>query len=101
LAVLHNWQTLYAAAMLESDSTRVQQRIEKADQAIHARLRELPETFSPGSEQAELSYALTYLGRLYQDSEFNSKPMLSQSAPTAKSVASDTRLKQLRLRIAL
>ena len=86
------WQTLYAAAMLESDSTRLQQRIEKADQAIHARLRELPETFSVGSEQAELHYALSYLGRLNQDSVFYSKPLLSQATRPTKSVAADNRL---------
>jgi hypothetical protein len=45
-----HWQTLYAAAMLESDSTQVRFRNEKANEAIHTRLRQLPETFFPRSE---------------------------------------------------
>ena len=55
-----DWKTVYAAAMLESDSTQLRARIECADEAIHARLRELPETFSVPSEQAELQLALKY-----------------------------------------
>lgn len=92
MALPQDWQTLYAAAMLESDTTRVQQRIEKADQAIRARMRELPETFAAGSEQAELRYALTYLERLNQESVFRSKPVLSYATRPTKSVASDTGL---------
>lgn len=57
------WKTLYAAAMLESDSTQVRQRIAKAHAAIQARLTELPET-STHSEKAELKSALDYLHRL-------------------------------------
>jgi hypothetical protein len=56
-----DWQMLYAAAMLEDDDTQVQQRIEKANQAIRARLRELPKTFSIRSEQAESQSALRFL----------------------------------------
>jgi hypothetical protein len=61
-----DWQTLYAAAMLESDGTQLRLRIAKADEAIHARLRQLPEpeTFAVRSEQAELLLALKYLRRL-------------------------------------
>jgi hypothetical protein len=59
-----HWQTLYAAAMLESDSTQVRFRNEKANEAIHTRLRQLPETFFPRSEQEELHSALKYLDRL-------------------------------------
>ncbi len=58
------WKMLYAAAMLESDTKRLQQRIEKADAAIQARLMELPETSSELSEKAELRSALNYLRRL-------------------------------------
>jgi hypothetical protein len=58
------WQTLYAAAMLESNSTRVRLRVERAVEAIHARLTQLPETSSSHSEQAELHSALNYLSRL-------------------------------------
>jgi len=36
------WQTLYAAAMLESNSTRGRLRVERAVEAIHARLTQLP-----------------------------------------------------------
>ena len=59
-----DWQTLYAAAMLESDPTRLRQRIDKADQAIRARLQELPEAIAARPEQADLRYALTYLRRI-------------------------------------
>ena len=62
-----DWQILYAAAMLESDSTQVLQRIERAAEAICARLKELPETFSVRSEHVELQSALNYLRRV-QDS---------------------------------
>jgi hypothetical protein len=50
---------------LEGDSTQLPLRIERAEQAIQARLRELPETFSVLSEQAELQFALQNL-RLWQ-----------------------------------
>lgn len=59
-----DWQTLYAAAMLESDTRVAPQRIEKADAAIRARLRELPESISLNSEQAQLQSALGYLSRV-------------------------------------
>jgi nitrate/nitrite-specific signal transduction histidine kinase len=59
-----DWRTLLAAAMLEGDSTQLPARIEKAEDAIYARLRELPETFSLFSEQAELQSALQNLRRL-------------------------------------
>jgi hypothetical protein len=59
-----DWRTLFAAAMLEGDSAQLAVRIEKAEEAIHARLRELPETFSVFSEQAELQSALHNLRRL-------------------------------------
>ena len=53
-----DWRTLFAAAMLEGDSTQLPSRIERAEETIQVRLRELPETFSVGSEQAELQSAL-------------------------------------------
>ena len=56
-----DWRVLFAAAMLEGDSTQLALRIERAEQAIQARLRELPETFSVLSEQAELRFALQNL----------------------------------------
>jgi hypothetical protein len=56
-----DWRTLFAAAMLEGDSTQVPLRIEKAEEAIQARLSELPETFSVGSEESELRLALQNL----------------------------------------
>lgn len=57
----HEWRILYAAAMLESDSTQVWQRIAKADAAIQARLIDLPEISSGQSEREELQSALNYL----------------------------------------
>lgn len=59
-----DWQTLYAAAMLEADEMQVRRRIEMADEAIRARLRELPETLALRSEQAALRSALNYLRRV-------------------------------------
>jgi hypothetical protein len=59
-----DWQTLYAAAMLEGDQTQVPLRIEKAEKAIQDRLRELSEAFSVGSEQTGLLVALQNLRRL-------------------------------------
>jgi hypothetical protein len=56
-----DWRTQYAAAMLEGDSTLVPLRIERAEEAIQARLRELPETYSVLSEQADLQSALENL----------------------------------------
>jgi len=55
------WRTLFAAAMLEGNSTQVGLRIARAEEAIRARLREVPETFSILSEQAELQSALQNL----------------------------------------
>ena len=56
-----DWQTLYAAAMLEGDSTPFPSRIERAEEAIQARMRELPQRFFVGPEQAELRSALQNL----------------------------------------
>lgn len=56
-----DWRVLYAAAMLESDSTQLWHRIEVADAAMQARLNELPETPSSRSEQMELQSSLSYL----------------------------------------
>jgi len=61
------WKTLYAAAMLESDATQLQHRIDTADAVMQTRLKELPGTSSTssiGSEQRELQSALDYLRRL-------------------------------------
>jgi hypothetical protein len=55
------WKTLYAAAMLESESTQLRQRIERADSAMRERLKELPER---STEKIELETALKYLGSL-------------------------------------
>jgi len=53
----YQWRTLYATAMLEGDQTQVRPRIEKAQEAIHARMRELPQKFFIGSEQRGLLLA--------------------------------------------
>jgi len=55
------WKALYAAAMLETDTTHMRQRIERADSVMRARLRQLPHESSPRSEQTELHSALNYL----------------------------------------
>lgn len=60
----HTWKRLYAAAMLESDSTLLAHRIKAADAAIQNRLKELPKTISHCSEKTELCSALRYLGCL-------------------------------------
>lgn len=60
----HEWRILYAAAMLESDHTQVQQRIGRADAAIQSRLMKLPGISSGQSEMKELQSALNYLRRL-------------------------------------
>jgi hypothetical protein len=65
---LRDWKTLYAAAMLESNTTYVQQRIEEAYAAISARLMMLSEAPSDRSERAELESALNYLHRLKTES---------------------------------
>ena len=59
--VPQGWKVLYTAAMLESDSTQLWNRIEAADAAIQARLNELPESPSIRSEQMELRSSLGYL----------------------------------------
>lgn len=59
-----DWRTLYAAAMLKGHRTQVPQRIERAEEAIQARLRELPENFSVPSEQADLQSAFQNLSLL-------------------------------------
>lgn len=56
-----DWQTLYAAAMLEGESTQVLPRIDRAEEAIQSRMRELPQKFFVGPEQAELRSALRNL----------------------------------------
>lgn len=56
-----DWKVLFAAAMLEGDRTQVGPRIERAEAAIHSRMRELPQKFFVGSEQAELQSALRNL----------------------------------------
>jgi hypothetical protein len=58
------WKALYTAAMLECDDTLLRQRIETADAVIRARLRQLPEPISFGSEQEDLRSALDYLRML-------------------------------------
>ena len=55
------WKAMYTAAMLECDDTQLRLRIETADAVIRARLKQLPELFSFGSEQEELRSALDYL----------------------------------------
>ena len=39
----YQWRTPYAAALLEGDDTQVRLQIEKAEEAIHVRMRELPQ----------------------------------------------------------
>jgi hypothetical protein len=56
-----DWRTLLAAAMLEGDITQMPLRIEKAEEAIQARLRELPQKFLVVSDEAELQLALQNL----------------------------------------
>jgi hypothetical protein len=58
------WKMLYAAAMLESDPARFQQRSQIADAAIRARLNQLTETPAVRCEHVELQSALTYLRRV-------------------------------------
>jgi hypothetical protein len=64
-----DWRTSYAAAMLESDSTQFSDLIESASEAIHTRLRELPETTAIHFEYAELRLALKYLNLLKSNSK--------------------------------
>ncbi|MGC2477655.1 MAG: hypothetical protein WA485_25175 [Candidatus Sulfotelmatobacter sp.] len=59
-----DWRTLYAVAMLEGDSTQLPLRIDRAEEVILARMRELPQKFCLGSEQAELLSTLQNLRRL-------------------------------------
>jgi hypothetical protein len=59
-----DWRTLYAVAMLEGNGTQIQFRVERAEEAIQARLRGLPKDCSGGSEQAELQSAAQNLRRL-------------------------------------
>jgi hypothetical protein len=55
------WKALYAAAMLESNSTQLHQRIERAETIMQARLKHLSDVSSSRSEQAELHSGLNYL----------------------------------------
>lgn len=55
------WPTLYAAAMLESDSARLHNEFETPAGAIRERLPELPETSCISSERVELHTPLSYL----------------------------------------
>jgi hypothetical protein len=64
-----DWRSSYAAAMLESDSTQLSRVIESAYEAIHTRLRELPETTAIHFERAELQLALKYLNLLTSNSQ--------------------------------
>ncbi len=72
------WKQLYVAAMLESDPAKVQERIETADAAIRARLKELSGSSTTNSEEMELQAALMYLSRVKgsvdSDSSFLSQP---------------------------
>jgi len=55
------WKAQYTAAMLECDDNQLRHRIETADAVIRARLKQLPDMSSLGSEQEELQSALNYL----------------------------------------
>lgn len=55
------WKALYTAAMLECDDTQLQRRIETAHAVMQARLKQLSELPSLGSEQEEIQSALDYL----------------------------------------
>jgi hypothetical protein len=59
-----NWRTSYVAALSEDDRTQIPLLVARAEEAIQARLRELPEASSVGSEQVELQSALQNLQRL-------------------------------------
>ena len=67
LVAPQKWKTLYAAAMLESREANLAQQIERASAAIRARLSELPQSHSVGSEQMELQSALRYLDCLKRE----------------------------------
>jgi len=56
-----DWRRLYAAAILEVNWTQVPLRVERAEQAIQARLGQLPETLPVNLEQAELQWAFQNL----------------------------------------
>jgi len=51
-----DWRTLYATAMLEGDQTQVRPRIEKAQEAIHARMRELPQSSLSARNRGDCSW---------------------------------------------
>ena len=55
---------LYAAAMLDGDNRQFQPPIKRAEEAIRARMRELPQKFFVGPEQEELRSALQNLSLL-------------------------------------
>ncbi len=59
------WCELYRQALLESDTTKLQARIEQAEKAIQERARELWYSESPQTrEQHDLDAALRFLGLL-------------------------------------
>lgn len=55
------WKALYMAAMLECDDTQLWHRIETAEAAMRARLKQLLELSSLRPEREEIQSALDYL----------------------------------------
>jgi hypothetical protein len=47
----HEWEKLYEAAMLETDWSRMEERIEAAESALHARLDEMPLDYGGSLEE--------------------------------------------------
>jgi hypothetical protein len=63
-----DWEKLYRAAILESDRSKVPQRIEDAEAAIHERSRSLSKSpGDDGKEQDVITRALHILSLLRQD----------------------------------
>lgn len=56
-----DWRPLYTAATLESDTKKLQERIQQADGAMRERLKHLRQTTSHASEKMELESSLAYL----------------------------------------
>lgn len=58
------WSELYRQALLESDETKLQRRIEEAEKAIQQRALELWYAEPPTRERTDLDVALRFLGIL-------------------------------------
>jgi preprotein translocase subunit SecA len=62
------WFQIYSSAILEMDASRILERIQRAEQAIRVRIKELEnavrESAEAAREQQDILYALTNLKRL-------------------------------------